>query len=441
MAGCGENQAEDSSCGKTQDINFQVLNAPGYYGDIRMQPNGVFLVRDKLTDEQAQNYGVVYKVDYNEENKLSKITVMQGGIPIAVDWQDTLNRKFKFSAVTVEYTNTQIRYNFKSSRMAAVPGFYDAYAIGYKIDETKKNTPVAHRYDKEGNQLGAWHGYSQMFFSYDDKGDLTKIAFIGKDEQAEGIKAWGNIATLEFEYTPEGWVSSVAAFATDDAPIALAKNYFGDNVVKLELENDEYGNQSKMIFYGKDDNAVTASKLGAAEIRFKHDEKRRETGMEFYGTGGDKIEVNDIGFSYHGATFEYDDDGIILRIYYDKDSNEVHRREVQKNNPAVTQASAEAVATSNPPATTSNAAVDTLNSFHRNITNKNYRGAYNLLSASFQNATDYYGWADGFKTTISSSVSDIGVDNPGGTKKFRGTATLVRENGVRKIDTLNNKAL
>lgn len=560
------------------DLNFQILTSPGYYGDIRMQPNGVFLVRNKLTEDQVNNYGVVYNVEFNEENKLNKITAMQGGIPIAVDWQDTLNRKYKFSAVTIEYSNTQVRYNFRSSRMAAVPGFYDAYSIGYKIAEGKKNTPVAYLYDKEGNQLGAWHGYAQMFFSYDqdklsrivfaddggsrvttnnneyeiklnygkkfgfpseianyakdgtlqvdnsgiakttfklddknrvieirhygsdetlkDKNSpnlafdkvitstsagaitrysysdntdrVTKIAFLGKDEQAEGIKAWGNIATVTLKYTPEGWISEVASFATDDSPIALAKNYFGDNVVKIEMAYDEFGNRSKMIFYGKDDNVVTASKLGAAEIRYKHDEKRRNTGSEYYGTGGDKIEINDTGFNYHGTTFEYDDDDDInLIIYYNKDSQEVQRREIPKKDITISQnvpqkTAVNTVANATPaaaPAPRTPNASDSLIAFHRNITAKDYWRAYNYFSVDFQNAVGSYdGWANGFRTTVSSSVSDISVeysdsymttltyiltavDNPGGTRKFRGTATLIKENGEWKIDAIKNKVI
>ena len=56
-------------------------------------------------------------------------------------------------------------------------------------------------------------------------------------------------------------------------------------------------------------------------------------------------------------------------------------------------------------------AVETLVSFHRNITQKNYRTAYNLLSYAFQYEMNYEGWAEGFATTISSSVSHISVDS------------------------------
>ena len=128
IAGCG--QSDGGSKNSAERISeFQILNAEGYYGDLRMQPNGIFLVRDKLTAEESLTAGVVYKVELNEANKIGKITTMQGGIPISIDWRDTMNNEFKFAAVTIEYLEDRVRYNFRSSRMEATPGFYDAYAI------------------------------------------------------------------------------------------------------------------------------------------------------------------------------------------------------------------------------------------------------------------------------------------------------------------------
>ena len=449
MAGCGGDSSNEG--GQSVSLEFKPLESPGYYGSLKMQPNGEFYVRNKLTEAQVQSAGVVYNVEFNDENKLVKITAMQGGTPINIAWQDTLGNEFSFSALTVEYAGNQKRYNFRSSRMAATTGYYVAYTIGYKISDNEKKPPIAFLYDKEGNQSDRGDGFSQMFFTYDDKnGNLTKIvfadkegnrlttvngeyeiqikydkkfntpveisnigkdgslkvasngiakttyklddkgrtveirhfgademlkdkninalfelnkpltstsagaitkytyegntdrvakiSFLGKDEQAEGIKSWGGISSLEFNYTPEGWISSMASFATDDSPIAIDKNFLGDNVVKVEFEHDNAGNLSKMIFYGKENNLVTASALGAAECRYKYDEKRRETGVEYYGTGGEKIEVNAFGLKYHGITKEYnDDDELTLLIYYNKDAKEIKRENLKEGTSAPTQ--------------------------------------------------------------------------------------------------------
>lgn len=461
ITGCGDDSSSSDSGGNINE--FQVLKAPGYYGDLRMMPNGVFLVRNKIAENKVDNAGLVYKVEFNENNKPNKITAMQGGIPMSVDWQDTLSNKFHFSAVSIEYNEKQTRYNFRNSRMAADTGYYDAFSIGYKLDDSGKNYTVAYLYNKDGDQSTALRGYSQMFFKYDDSGKLInigfaddggsrvtnsdkeyelrlkydkqsvfpieianygkdgslmadstgiakttfkfddkgrvvevrhygsddmlkdknspnlafdkvitsisagaitrykytdnseRIEFLGKDEQAEGIKAWSNIAAFEIKYTPEGWISSVASFATDDSPTPLSKEMFGDNVVKIEISHDAYGNRDTMKFYGKDDNAVTASILGAAEVRYKYDEKRRLTGESYYGTGGDPIEINRRGFNYHSYTYEYnDDDDITLSIYYDKSGKEVSRENTSTNANVASTPVNNHPPTNNPPA--SNAA-------------------------------------------------------------------------------------
>ena len=104
------------------------------------------------------------------------------------------------------------------------------------------------------------------------------------------------------------------------------------------------------------------------------------------------------------------------------------------------------------------APVQVLQAFHQNITSKNYRTAYNYLSADFQDAVSYEGWAPGFRTTVSSTVSNVkvesqtdtqavltytlqAVDNPGGTRYFQGTAVLIKTAGGWKIDDITNKTI
>lgn len=102
--------------------------------------------------------------------------------------------------------------------------------------------------------------------------------------------------------------------------------------------------------------------------------------------------------------------------------------------------------------------IQVLQSFHQDITNKQYHEAYNYLSEDFQDSVSYEGWAPGFRTTISSTVSNVktvsqtdnqavltyilkAVDYPGGTRYFQGTATLIKTSDGWKIDEITNKAL
>ena len=101
-------------------------------------------------------------------------------------------------------------------------------------------------------------------------------------------------------------------------------------------------------------------------------------------------------------------------------------------------------------------AIRVLLDFHDGITQKNYRQSYNCLSKEFQTSLNYDSWAKGFKTTVSSSVSNIqvssetnlkiilrydlqAVDEPGGTSNFRGTATLIKTADGWKINDIVNR--
>ena len=107
--------------------------------------------------------------------------------------------------------------------------------------------------------------------------------------------------------------------------------------------------------------------------------------------------------------------------------------------------------------TAANDAAKSLIAYHNNITKKDYKAAYDCTSPNWQSHVGYNGWADGFKTTVKSEVSDIkaasssdsrvvlnyvltATDNPGGTKKFNGTAVMVKTNNGWKIDSMENKA-
>ncbi len=99
-----------------------------------------------------------------------------------------------------------------------------------------------------------------------------------------------------------------------------------------------------------------------------------------------------------------------------------------------------------------------LQAFHQNITNKDYRKAYLFLSKDFRDSAPYDDWEAGFRTTVSSTVSNVkvesqsgsqavltytlkAVDNPGGTQYFQGTAIYVWTKAGWKIDDITNKPM
>ena len=123
---------------------------------------------------------------------------------------------------------------------------------------------------------------------------------------------------------------------------------------------------------------------------------------------------------------------------------------------AKTKAQTSAAPNPAPASSGSQDAVRTFETFHRNITNRNMRAAYNALGSEMQSQMTYEGWAPGFNTTVSSTPLNVevqsatqdrvtltytlrAVDNPGGTRYFNGRAVLTRHGSVWKIDEIVNK--
>ena len=103
-------------------------------------------------------------------------------------------------------------------------------------------------------------------------------------------------------------------------------------------------------------------------------------------------------------------------------------------------------------------AMETLVKFHEYITRKEYKKAYDCYCQKLRNSSNYQKWSEGFKTTVSSKVSNLeivgasndeytikfnleAVDNPGGTRNFNGTAVITKENNAWKIYSVNHKRI
>ena len=110
-----------------------------------------------------------------------------------------------------------------------------------------------------------------------------------------------------------------------------------------------------------------------------------------------------------------------------------------------------------------NAAKEAVASYHKYITNRDYKAAYNLLTPDMQNTMGLFeNWTQGFRNTIESRVTDLQVANvqadsaevsfvlvardrrPGGgyeENRFRSTATVVKTDSGWKIAAVNNKKI
>ena len=85
LVGCGANNEKGSTNTNSNAgaslYDFAPVKEAGYYSDLRVMPNGEFLVRGKFKDEDANKGGLVYKVEMNNNHQISEITAMDSGKP------------------------------------------------------------------------------------------------------------------------------------------------------------------------------------------------------------------------------------------------------------------------------------------------------------------------------------------------------------------------
>ena len=340
----------------------------GYYKKIVMQPNGNFIGKDKIDDKKAAESGLVYKVEMNEQKKLSKITAMIHEQPIDIQWFDTTYSWYgKFAAIVIEYQDGYIKYSFKNARMQPDIGYYGSYSLRYKLDE-KKVPAIAYCYNKDGDQNENAKGFAQMLFTYDDKGFLTKIGYANsrgerittnwkeyelglkyaKDSKKNNLpieisnlskdgELMLNItsaAKKTYKYDEKGRLSEIRHFGTDGSlkertlenfdMVGMLGGVGAGAITKYKYVEDQT-NPSEISFYGKDEQPVGVKALdNAASIKFKYGELGNVAEVSLFGTDGlpRAIDANALGNDIVTMKNKVDEVGNLIEVaLYNKDGN------------------------------------------------------------------------------------------------------------------------
>lgn len=357
MSGCASSFFGDSD-------ELQV----GYYKEIVMQPNGTFVGKNKIDDKKAPESGLVYKVEMNEQKKLSKITAMYHEQTMDIEWFDTIHTCYgKFAVVAVEYQDGYIKYNFKNARMQPTKGYYNSYSLRYKLDEKKVPT-IAYCYNKDGEQKENEIGFAQMIFTYDDKGFLGKIGYAnsngervttkwkeyeihlkyggnnkknscpieisnhGKD--GELMLDFANRAKRVYKYDDKDRLIEIRHFGTDGNLRERTLDSFymermiggiGAGAITKYKYEGEQKQPSEISFYGKDEQPVSVKALGnAASAKFKYDNYGNVMEISLFGTDGlpRALDENTFGKDVVSMKNKRDQFGnSIETILYNKDGN------------------------------------------------------------------------------------------------------------------------
>ena len=340
----------------------------GYYGQIVMQPNGTFIGKDKIDDKKAATSGLVYKVEMNEQKKLSKITAMYNERPVDIGWFDTRYYQYSnFAVVALEYQDGYVKYNFKDASMQPVTGYYGAYSLRYKLNE-KQIPTIAYCYDKDGEQKENADGFAQMLFTYDDTGALIKVGYAnssgervtttwkeyeikfkydsnnkknrlpievsnhGKDGELM-LNAVG-VAKKAYKYDDKGRLSEIRHFGTDGSLRERTLEIFdmdsmiggiGAGAITKYKYEGERKLPSEIAFYGKDEQPVGVQALdNAASVKLKYGDQGNIAEVSVFGTDGLPRAINKDVFGKDVVTIKFSIDefgNMIQKALYNKDGN------------------------------------------------------------------------------------------------------------------------
>jgi len=347
----------------------------GYYKNIIMQPNGEFIVSGRIDEKKAAGSGLVYKVEMNNQKKLSRILAVYNEKPMNQTWFDSTYACFtKFAAITVEYQDGYVKYNFLDEHMQPTRGFYRAHSIRYKMGEKSPKPVMGYLYDEDGNQIASTgkNTYAQMLFTYDKEQVLTKIGYANANGERVtrsdkiyeiGLKydkkyllpieltiygQDGNLVLGEqgyakevFKYDEKGRLAEIRYLGTDEAlrmrltnyayPVAWRIRGIGAGAVTKYIYTGEQQQPNMVTFYGTDEQPVGLKPMGYekqkqvagyASIKLQYDEKGNIVRYSLWGTDGlpKAIDSVKLGDAVVERRFGYDDYGNESEIAnYNKD--------------------------------------------------------------------------------------------------------------------------
>ena len=272
LVGCGGGTSLLSSSA----ADWTPLESAGTYSRILVKPNGEIWVCGKVDADKVKDAGFVYRVEMNGDKKPSKITAMAGDSIVSASWDDTLGNTAKFATLTAEYKDDFVKYSFKDAHGTAQKGFYGAHAIRYKMAD--KKAKIAYLYNAEGEQANNGDGFSQMLFTYNDKGMLSKISFA--DVNGNRVTTEKKIYELHLKY---------ADGEKNPRPIEIAN-------------------------YGKDESFMVDN-TGIAKTTYKFDEKNRCIEVRHFGSD-DTLKIKKSRFSA-GAALHLFSAGAITKYRYE----------------------------------------------------------------------------------------------------------------------------
>lgn len=274
----------------TEHINSRYTDIEFYYND-----NGD-LDYKKVYDEYGK---LLYKIDYDENMKVAMFK-----------HDDEHGTAKRLQSSTTELHSINGNYHSSITR----------YLLTYSDDGLLEKMEYATGEDNV--PVGDAENIYGQAYSYDEKGRVTEVSFLGSDGKVRSNNK--GLAIKRYKYNEDDDWIEVAYFSENGKP-----SHDGTNCSVVKIEYDQWGNRLAEYYYSAEGHPACRTDMLAYGLTYEYNNEGccvKRTYLDNKHEAG----INKYGFAI--STYEYNEDNYLIEeAYFDKNGNRANFVDNDKN--------------------------------------------------------------------------------------------------------------